>query len=111
MSLDRLSSSGAGGDEWRNMWNEEVLPYLRESQLVAGPGVRIDRRPAGTLIRVVPSGGAETGGVTLAAVVTMPTSGGGVCTVAPVTLGSGGEITVTSGAEISVVCPFLDGYN
>ena len=111
MFLRRLNH---GGREWCDMWNDEVLPYLHSAQLVAGPGLRIDRRPAGTLIRVVSSGGAGGncgGGVTLAAIVTMPTSGGGVCTVAPVTLGSGGEITVTSGAEISVVCPFLDGYN
>ena len=116
MLLRRLMSGGPGGiAEWKRMWNDEVLPYLRGAQLVAGPGIRIDRRPAGTLIRVVSSGGAGTGGggtgVTLAAVVTMPTSGGGVGTVSPVTVGSGGEITPTSGASIPVVFPDLDGYN
>ena len=98
------------------MWNNEVLPYLRAERLVAGPGIRIDRRPAGTLIRVASSGGAGGGngggaGIQLAAVVTMPTSGGGVGAVKPVIIGSGGEITPTSGAEIPVVFPFLDGYN
>ena len=55
--------------------------------------------------------GAGGGGFTLAAVVTMPTSGGGVGTVKPVVIGSGGAITVASGGEIPVVFPFLDGYN
>ena len=116
MFLKRLTSSGLGGvAEWRRMWNEEVLPYLRGAQPVAGPGIRIDRRPAGTLIRAVPSGeGGGAGGgavIQLAAVVTMPTSGGGVGTVSPVGIGSGGAITPTSGANIPVVFPFLDGYN
>ena len=115
MFLNRLFSSDFGGiTEWKEMWNDEVLPYLRSERLVAGPGGRIDRRPAGTLIRVVSSGGAgggRGGGVMLAAVGTMPTSGGGVGTVAPVGIGSGGAITASSGANISVVFPFLDGYN
>ena len=117
MFLKRLISGGFGGiAEWRTMWNDEVLPHLRGAELVAGPGIRIDRRPAGTLIRVVSSGGAGTGGsagegVTRAAVVTMPTSGGGVGTVSPVGIGSGGAITITSGAAIPAVFPFLDGYN
>ena len=116
MSLNRLFSSDFGGiAEWREMWNNEVLPYLHSERLVAGPGVRIDRRPAGTLIRVVSSGGAGgTGrhaGITLAAVVTMPTSVGGVGAVKPVEIDSGGEIVLASGAEIPAVFPFLDGYN
>ena len=115
MFLKRLISGGFGGiAEWQSMWNDEVLPHLRGAQLIAGPGIRIDRRPAGTLIRVVSSGGAETvngGGMILAAVVTMPTSGGGVGTVAPVGIGSGGEIIPTSGASIPVIFPDLDGYN
>ena len=114
MLLRRLTSGGLGGvSEWRRMWNEEVLPYLRGAQLVAGPGVRIDRRPAGTLIRVSPSDGGHNGGgsVTLAAVVSLPTSGGCIGTVSPVMIGSGGEITITSGASIPVKFPYLDGYN
>ena len=114
MSLEHLTSGDLGGfAEWKRMWNDEVLPYLHSERLVAGPGVRIDRRPAGTLIRVIPSGGGGgNGGVaTLAAVVTMPTSGGGIGTVSPVTIGSGGEITITSGATIQAKFPYLDEYN
>ena len=113
MSLKHLTSGDPGSfAEWKRMWNDEVLPYLYSAQLVAGPGVRIDRRPAGTLIRAVPSDGAGNGGgVKLAAVVTMPTSGGGIGTVAPVMIGSGGEIAITSGAAIPAKFPFLDGYN
>lgn len=44
-----------GGREWRDMWNDEVLPYLRSLRPVAGPGVLIDRRPAGTVFRAVPA--------------------------------------------------------
>ena len=50
-------------------------------------------------------------GLTLAAVTTMPTSGGGVGAVKPVAIGSGGAIALTSGGEIPVVFPYLDGYN
>ena len=109
MFLQRLFSGSPV--EWRDMWNDEVLPYLRSEHLVAGPGIRIDRRPAGTLIRAVPPDAENGGSFTLAAVVTMPTSGGGPGTVKPVVFGSGGAITVTSGGEIPVVFPFLDGYN
>ena len=114
MALNRLFSSEFDGiDEWKNMWNDEVLPYLHAAELVAGPGLRIDRRPAGTLIRVISSGsrGGAGGGVTLAAVVTPPTDRGGPGAVKPVGIGSGGAITLTSGAEIPVIFPFLDGYN
>lgn len=111
MVLRYLSREDSGGvAEWREMWNEEVLPYLRSEHLAAGPGIRLDRRPAETLIRVVPDGPGG-GKVILAAVVTPPTSGGVTGTVAPVVIGSGGEITVASGAAIRAVFPFLDGYN
>ncbi len=51
------------------------------------------------------------GGVTLAAVVTMPTSGGGIGAIKPIIVGSGGAITVSSGGDISARFPNLDGYN
>ena len=53
MYLKRLSDGGLS--EWRAMWNDEILPYLRSLRPVAGPGVRIDRLPGGSLIRCVPA--------------------------------------------------------
>lgn len=50
MFLRRLNT---GGREWRDMWNDEVLPYLLSLRPVAGPGLAIDRLPSGTVIRAV----------------------------------------------------------
>ena len=36
------------------MWNDEVVPCLNSLLPVAGPGIMIDRRPNGTVIRAVP---------------------------------------------------------
>lgn len=77
-----------------------------------GPGIIIGQpRTSGAqyLTVMLDSGGG--GGATLAAVVTMPLSGGGIGAVSPVTIGSGGEITITSGANIPAKFPYLDGYN
>ena len=76
-----------------------------------GPGIIVGAPTASGaqyLTIMLDSGG---GGATLAAVVTMPTSGGGIGTVSPVVVGSGGEITITSGAQIPAKFPYLDGYN
>ena len=62
MYLQRLSDGGFS--EWRAMWNRDILPYLRSLSPVAGPGVLIDRRPGGTLIRAVPSAAAAAAAVT-----------------------------------------------
>ena len=109
MFLNRLFSNDLGGiAEWKNMWNDEVLPYLRSERLVAGPGVRIDRRPAGTLIRVVSSGAADGGpGLTLAAVVTAPSGAYGVGEYRPVVLNTDGTYTVVSGGTISAITPYI----
>ena len=111
MFLRRLMSGGSGGiAEWRNMWNNDVLPHLRESRLVAGPGIRIERHPAGTRIRVISSGGAgdgNGGGVTLAAVVTAPSGAYGVGECRSVTMNSDGTFTVTSGGVISTITPYI----
>lgn len=101
--------------DWQRMWNNEVLPYLQAAKVVAGRGIRVDEHPGGTTISAVPaeqpSGGGAASPAKLAAVVTMPTSGGGMGTATPVMLGSGGEITTVSGGAISVKFPYLDGYN
>ena len=113
MFLKRLMSGGPGGiAEWKRMWNDEVLPYLRGAQLVAGPGIRIDRRPAGTLIRVVSSGGAGGGNgggnITLGAVVTSPTGGFGTGTAKTIVLNSDGTYTINSGgAVVGYINPYL----
>ena len=109
MFLTRLFSGSPA--EWRDMWNNEVLPYLRGAQLVAGPGIRIDRRPAGTLIRSIPSGDGGNGGggsFTLAAVVTSPAGGYGIGGYAPVTLNADGTYTIdTEGEPAAAVTPFI----
>ena len=53
MYLKQLSGDFA---EWKDMWNDEVLPYLRSLRPVAGPGVRIDRLPNGTVFRAAREG-------------------------------------------------------
>ena len=109
MFLQRLLSGAPA--EWRDMWNDEVLPYLRSERLVAGPGLQIDRRPAGTLIRAVSSGdggnGGSGGSFTLAAVVTAPAGGYGDGEYAPVTLNSDGTYTITSGGSVAAITPFI----
>ncbi len=109
MFLNRLFSDDFGGiAEWKNMWNDEILPYLRSERLVAGPGVRIDRRPAGTLIRVVSSGVAGgNSGVTLAAVVTAPAGAYGVGEYRPVVLNADGTYEITSGGAIAAITPYI----
>ena len=59
MYLRRLSDNGgAAVTEWRRMWNDEVLPHLESLRLAAGPGLRIDRHPNGTVIRLAPLPGS-----------------------------------------------------
>lgn len=58
MFFKRLSLAGIPGvEEWRNMWNDEIVPHLKSLQPVAGPGIMIDRHPNGTVIRAVPAPG------------------------------------------------------
>ena len=115
MYLRRIVGNGlAAVAEWRRMWNDEVLPYLRSQRPVAGPGVKIDQRPAGTMITAAGVGGsapAAAGAVRLAVVTTSPTGGVGVGTVQLATVTASGGIVVSSGASISVTMPYLDGLN
>lgn len=103
-----------GFAEWRTFWNQTVLPYLRSQKLVAGHGVRISQRPTGTVIEAVDAGGrgvSQTGGVMLAAVVTMPTGGVGAGAVQLATPTASGGVILASGASIPVVMPYIDGAN
>lgn len=55
MYLKRLFEHGiAGADEWRDLWNREILPHLRSLRPVAGPGVRIEQKAGGTVIAAAP---------------------------------------------------------
>ena len=114
MYFRQLFNSGiAGVAEWRNLWNQQVLPYLRSARIVAGPGVRVSQRPAGTVIEVVTAAGLppSTTNLTLAAVVTQPTGGAGAGAVQIATPTVSGGVILTSGASIPVVMPYLDGAN
>ena len=63
MYLKQIINAGvAGFAEWRRMWNQDVLPYLRGQRLIAGRGVRINRLPAGTVIDVIDAGGRGAAG-------------------------------------------------
>ena len=61
MYLRRLSDSGdAGLAEWREMWNEEVLPGLRSLRPLAGRGICTEEQPDGTVINALPAPSAPT---------------------------------------------------
>ena len=51
MYLKQLFGSGAAGfAEWRDMWNGEILPYLRSLRPLAGHGIRTEEKADGTVI-------------------------------------------------------------
>lgn len=52
MILKALNNSA----EWRSMWNNDVLPYLRRLRPVAGHGIRIDYLATGCVISVTNRG-------------------------------------------------------
>lgn len=55
MFLKRLVHGGfAALSEWRDLWNGEVLDYLRGLQIVPGSGIRVRRLPSGTVIEAEP---------------------------------------------------------
>ena len=106
MYLKQIVNGGiAGIAEWRRMWNQDVLPYLRGARLIAGRGVRINRLPTGTVVEVVDAGGhaAAAGGgagVKIGAVVTSPSGGFGAGTAQAITINSDGTYSLTSGGEV-----------
>lgn len=92
----------------------ETLAPLSGGVAALGSGgrmVALGSAVAGLAPVMLGGGGGAASPAKLAAVVTMPTSGGGMGTATPVMLGSGGEITAVSGGAISVKFPYLDGYN
>lgn len=56
MLLRRLSPFD-GADKWREMWNNEVIPYIQTMRLIAGRGIRLNHLPAGTVIETLPHAG------------------------------------------------------
>ena len=134
--LRYLTAGGArnAADEWREMWNREVLPALQAAHVIGGAGVRIDRRPNGTTISVDqetnPTRRPQQEYHPLLVTEMTPTSGAttvfGSGAAVPISIGSGGEIRVTSGGTTSggntsgggalggvvptrIIFPYLDG--
>lgn len=110
MYFCRLFNGGfAGVNEWRSMWNNSVLPYLRSQRLVAGHGVRINETPSGTRIEVIDAGGHATCSVGSSSApgydsyfkITMqpPVLGSAVVTVADGATGSNSLAVVNGGSS------------
>ena len=108
MSLHYLASGG----DWRSMWNEEVLPYLRSLQLTAGDGLRLDRRPAGTWIRALPGAGARGKGAGAGysgyfKLSCAATAGGCAVTIADGATG-GASTAVVNGGTVYQIAPYTE---
>ena len=104
MYLRRIVGNGlAAVNEWRRMWNEEVLPYLRSQRPVAGPGVKIDQRPAGMMITATgvdssaPAAAGGGGNIRIVAMSTNPAGGFGVA--------GGNDIIPNSDGSYSIPSP------
>ena len=109
MYLRQLSGSGSPGFvEWREMWNDEVLPYLLSLRPVGGPGTRIDRTDGGTVIRAVPTAAgivpppADAGYSSYFKLTMADTSSGAVVTVADGATGSDSIAVVNGGSTYSL---------
>ena len=117
MHLKQIINTGVAGiAEWRRMWNQDVLPYLRGQHLIAGRGVRINRLPAGTVIETVDAGGrgASVGGANSGYESYFKLSlggngsGGYVVTIADGATG-GDSIAVVNGGTTYSIPPFSGG--
>ena len=109
MYLKPLLNSGmAGFAEWREMWNDEVLPYLSGLRPVGGPGMRIDRGNGGTVFRTAPSTvpaaapAAGDGYSSYFKLTLADTSSGAVVTVADGATGSNSIAVVNGGSTYSL---------
>ena len=47
---------------WVAQWNSRIIPHLRSLEVVAGPGITIDRRPTGTIVSALPQNVRPSGG-------------------------------------------------
>ena len=113
MPLSELISSGFDCiGEWRRMWNGEVLPYLRSQAIVAGPGIRAERLPAGTVVSAAPAPGARSaaapGDYDSYFKLTCTTNGGG-CVVKIADGATGGDsVAVVNGMTAYRVAPYAE---
>lgn len=115
MYLQRLFGSGfAGIDEWREMWNDDVLPYLRTLRPIAGPGILIEEKSDGMLIGAVPGAPAVSPPPASAPeyssyfkLTLANTSGGAVVTVADGATGSD-SIAVVNGGSTYTLPPYSE---
>ena len=41
---------------WRDLWNNHLRAHFRRSSIIAGPGIRVDRRSCGTIISAARQG-------------------------------------------------------
>ena len=113
MYLERLSDL-ENFSAWRGMWNDTVLPFLHSLEPVAGPGIRIDRKPNGALFRAVPApANAPEPGVNsgyssyFKITVAPPVSGGAVVTIADGATGSD-SIAVVNGGSTYTLPPYTE---
>ena len=104
---------GSGGECAAPKISSGAAVYSSGAQVYSrgGDGAPIIYAGASGGVILLGAGGGNGAGVELAAVVTMPTPPLDNGAVAPVGIGSGGAVTITSGANIPAVFPFLDGYN
>lgn len=106
MYLKQLFNAGfAGVTEWRTLWNQTVLPYLRSQRIIAGHGIRTRQMPAGTVIEAVDAGGrgASQGGgaeLKIGAVVASPAGGFGTGVAQDIITNSDGTYSVASGGAV-----------
>ncbi len=111
MQLRRLNESSPLRTvaAWREMWNGEVLPYLRSLAVVAGSGIAVRRHPAGTVV--------EVSGAPVSAAAAAPPAAAGYNSYFKLTLSSAtsGEgtvhtVTIADGATGGDSLAVVNGY-
>lgn len=56
LMLRELDKKGCPGcEQWWEMWNSEILPYIRKIRLIPGRGVRVSHVPNGTICETAPA--------------------------------------------------------
>ena len=105
MYLNQLSKSDDFA-AWREAWNDRVLPFLDSLRPVAGPGIRIDRKENGSVIRAVPAVHTAAGAAGYSSyfkiTLSPPVSGAAVVTIADGATGSNSTAVVNGGSTYSL---------